>query len=117
MAGEYSSSLVHDPRKKGGVVIHGDLRAVRFLHNSMKSISLTVTQRNVLVGLDHKALLCDFGLAVSLDIDEDFQTNSNKTNHPWLAYEFYQDNQTEQKIVPLTVKTDVYAFGCICYEV
>lgn len=42
-----------------------------------------------------------------------------QTNPAWLAYEFFEltlpsEKKKQQK---LTVKTDIYAFGCVCYEV
>ncbi|KLO08633.1 kinase-like protein [Schizopora paradoxa] len=89
---------LHNPNKKGGIVIHGDLRAM-----------------NVLIGPNQKALLCDFGLATRTDLDPKWHTKTNETNDAYLAYEFFDLNKT--KPIALSIKTDTYAFGCICYEV
>ncbi|KLO08636.1 kinase-like protein [Schizopora paradoxa] len=92
---------LHDPKKNCGVIIHGDLRSP-----------------NILIGPDKRAILCDFGMAVKSSIDERWKTESNRTNDAWLAYEFFDMGKDSRKArIPLTVKTDVYAFGCVSFEV
>ncbi len=73
---------------------------------------------NVLIGPDQRPLLCDFGMAVMSSIGEDCGTASIETNNAWLVYEFFdEDQEGEKKKIALTIKTDVYAFGCVYYEV
>lgn len=73
---------------------------------------------NVLIGPDQRPLLCDFGMAVMSSIGKDCGTASIETNNAWLAYEFFdEDQEGEKKKIALTIKTDVYAFGCVYYEV
>ncbi|KLO08627.1 kinase-like protein [Schizopora paradoxa] len=95
-------SYMHDPHKEIGVVVHGDLRAA-----------------NVLVSPSGDALLCDFGLSTYENLDEKWRTISTETNQAWLPYEFFTftplNRAVERK--KLTVKTDIFAFGCVCYEV
>jgi len=92
-------AYLHDPAKKVGIVIHGDLRAA-----------------NILITPTGRALLCDFGLSTHSNIDQKWRTLSRKTHSAWLAYEFY-DVKPPGEVQELTVKTDIFAFGCICYEV
>ncbi len=42
--------------------------------------------------------------------------DSHKTNPAWLAYEFFPLTSSKEP-AQLTVKTDISAFGCVCYEV
>ncbi len=64
-----------------------------------------------------QALLCDFGLSTHSNIDRMWQTSSKETHVSWLAYEFFDVENPGRKLQKLTVKTDVFAFGCVCYEV
>lgn len=56
-------------------------------------------------------------MATRSDLDKKWQTASNRTHDAWLAYEFFDVDRKGKKAVSLTVKTDIYAFGCVCYEV
>ncbi len=71
----------------------------------------------MLVSPTGQAFLCDFGLATHSNIDQRWQTLTKKTHPSWLAYEFFEVELEGRKPQKLTVKTDVFAFGCICYEV
>jgi len=94
----------------GRPIVHGDIRAA-----------------NALVSSDERALLADFGIAHILGSIDDVHTSSMNTNIRWQACELvmatvYNDvsdgNATVQTAVPLTTtESDVYAFGCVCYEV
>lgn len=82
-------------------------------------IILTFNQANVLTGPSGEALLCEFGLSTHENIDEKWQTSSRETHAAWMPYEFFKLVPPDQDVErpKLTVKTDVFAFGCICYEV
>jgi len=80
-------------------LVHGDIRGV-----------------NVLVDMDERALLCDFGMFNVSDVYGFDNEAALGRNTRWLAYELFKKD--EGKADPTTTPaTDVYAFGCICYEV
>ncbi len=77
---------------------------------------LNLDQANVLITPTGRALLCDFGLSTHSNLDERWKTLSRETHSTaWAAYEFY-DVKPPGEVQELTVKTDIFAFGCICYE-
>ncbi|KAF5384897.1 hypothetical protein D9615_001483 [Tricholomella constricta] len=85
-------------------VIHGDLRGT-----------------NILVTSEHHACIADFGLS-SLVRDSmiPFTPNSSAyqcTNILWLAPEFFQYNEHGNELPRQSLATDIYSFGCLCYEI
>ncbi|RDB28781.1 Serine/threonine-protein kinase HT1 [Hypsizygus marmoreus] len=83
-------------------MIHGDLRA-----------------NNILITPALRACIADFGLC-SLVRDSSLQFTPtasafNDGNMLWLAPEFFQIEETESPRQSLA--TDIYSFGCVCYEV
>ncbi|KLO08649.1 kinase-like protein [Schizopora paradoxa] len=81
--------------RKSGRIVHGDIRAA-----------------NVLVSNTEKTLLCDFGIASGLNMDGSYNAKSHLTNIRWLAYELVTTKDARP-----TTASDVYAFGCLCFEV
>lgn len=69
---------------------------------------------NILINPDGEAIICDFGLSTNSNVPDNVKTVTNRTNDAWLAYEFFRLGVLD---TPLTIKTDIFAYGCVCYEV
>ncbi|KAK7466334.1 Rho guanine nucleotide exchange factor [Stygiomarasmius scandens] len=82
----------------GEKIVHGDLKGV-----------------NILITPSGRASVADFGLSCIAD-SEVLRWTSMSTIHSggtarWLAPECLIDG------LPVTYKSDIYAFGCVCYEI
>ncbi|KAF8064122.1 kinase-like domain-containing protein, partial [Lyophyllum atratum] len=80
-------------------IVHGDLKAV-----------------NILITDTHRACLADFGLSTASDSQalrlSSFSSNQTGGTPRWTAPELLDGSQATNSI-----KSDVYAFACVCYEV
>ena len=72
---------------------------------------LTVTQENILVRLDGRACLCDFGLSVILD----GQSTECTSEEVGGTLSFWAPELLESG--RKTIQADIYAFACACIEV
>ncbi|KAK7029781.1 kinase-like domain-containing protein [Favolaschia claudopus] len=79
-------------------IIHGDLKGA-----------------NILIQGNGAACLADFGLSNFSDVTTSPSTNRGGSVY-WMAPELLDPDQFESHFVRTTA-TDVYAFGCVCFEV
>ncbi|KAK7438607.1 hypothetical protein VKT23_017941 [Stygiomarasmius scandens] len=80
-------------------IIHGDLRGA-----------------NILINDNWQACLTDFGLTVFDDITPVSFTSRREGSARWMAPELFVPESFGLDRFRLTTKTDVYAFGCVCFE-
>ncbi|KAJ7353601.1 kinase-like domain-containing protein [Mycena albidolilacea] len=78
-------------------IVHGDLRGA-----------------NILITQDWSACLADFGLSIFSDATSTTSTNRGGSLY-WMAPELLDPDSFGLKFVR-TPATDVYAFGCVCFE-
>ncbi|KAJ7875377.1 kinase-like domain-containing protein [Mycena olivaceomarginata] len=78
-------------------IVHGDLRGA-----------------NILITQDWSACLTDFGLSIFSDATSTMSTNRGGSLY-WMAPELLNPDSFGLKFVR-TPATDVYAFGCVCFE-
>ena len=91
-------------------VVHGDIRGVFYLKHSMLRYWLSF-QTNILLDANRHVQIAGFGLArISEDLDN--PSGAIHFSAPEL-FGFPEDVQQMAK----TYKSDVYAFGCLYYEV
>lgn len=75
-------------------------------------------QANILVDDSGRGLLSDFGIAKGGELDDNLLTSVMKTNIRWLAYELCERLEDPDQTPPqCTTETDIFAFGCTCFEV
>lgn len=68
-------------------------------------------QSNVLVSDTRRAMLTDFGIShVSMTLLTTTQSQPGTAN--WMAPELFKDDDAFA-----TEESDIWAFGCVCYEV
>ncbi|KAF7319101.1 Kinase-like protein [Mycena chlorophos] len=81
-------------------IVHGDLRGA-----------------NILIGPDHGARLADFGLSVFTNVSSSMRTSNRGGCVYWMAPELIDPDRfgLSGKFVRTTA-SDVYAFGCVCFE-
>ncbi|KAF8183723.1 kinase-like domain-containing protein [Mycena galopus ATCC 62051] len=78
-------------------IVHGDLRGA-----------------NILIKEDWSACLADFGLSILSDVTS--MTSSNRGGNPhWMAPELLDPARFGSKFIRAPAN-DVYAFGCVCFE-
>ena len=98
-------------------VIHGDLRGVFFLRHELILETLTLLcQDNVLLDINLHVKIADFGLT---RLSGATLTRSGALHVNFAAPELLgcsQDSNTSD-VPARTQKSDVYAFGCLYYEV
>ncbi|KAG7090171.1 hypothetical protein E1B28_011778 [Marasmius oreades] len=86
------------------------LHAMKIVHGDLKGV-------NVLITPEGRACIGDFGLSYVVDSNALRLSSSisgrSKGTLRWLAPELLM---SEQSSVPST-KSDMYAFGCVCYEI
>ncbi|KAJ7607404.1 kinase-like domain-containing protein [Roridomyces roridus] len=80
-------------------IVHGDLRG-----------------GNILIKADWGACLADFGLSSFTDVTSRSHTSNRAGSMYWMAPELMHPDRFGMKFVR-TPATDVYAFGCVCFEV
>jgi serine/threonine protein kinase len=96
-------------------IVHGDLKGVgpTRCHILLKS---DLFQVNILITPSFRASLADFGLATVKDSKAIPLTATSSIREAgtlrWQAPELFSEDQSVT-----TTRTDVYAFGCVCYEV
>ena len=107
-------------------IVHGDLCGVSRLPFSSvckkKKKVLTRTQDNVLLDSDLHAQIADFGLTRHTDATA---TQSGALHYNFAAPELLEDwdvsddsdSDDDPQLTTRTQKSDIYAFGCLYYEV
>lgn len=104
------------------MVVHGDLKGVMTYYLPLRGPVLIqiLLQANVLVTLGGRACLADFGLASVNNTEAVRFAVLETTGHedatpryeaPELLYREDEGN------IHRTTASDMYAFGCVCYEV
>lgn len=100
-------------------IIHGDLKGVGFRAPPLTTI-LIISQANILVHNSGRALLADFGLSAVTDpqilkwTSQSSAASKGGTTR-WQAPELF-DMDTDET-VNNSKASDVYALGCVLYEV
>ncbi|KAJ7619295.1 kinase-like domain-containing protein [Roridomyces roridus] len=79
-------------------IVHGDLRGA-----------------NILIKEDWVACLADFGLSSFTDLTSRTHTSNRAGSLYWMAPELIDPDRFGRKFIR-TPATDVYAFGCVCFE-
>jgi hypothetical protein len=77
-----------------------------------RTLVTVVVQENILVSSDRKAKIADFGFANFVDMSMSYATRRMGTPK-WMAPELLDTSQKFQR----TTKSDMFAFGCIAFEV
>jgi serine/threonine protein kinase len=72
-------------------------------------LAIVVVQANILVSSDQEAKIADFGFANPVDMSDTVRMGTPQ----WMAPELLDDSQKFQR----TTKSDIFAFGCIAFEV
>lgn len=78
---------------------------------------------NILVGEENLVKLADFGLSRSLahtdthESLEAYETNDTRFPQKWAAPECFPENFSPGKCYAFTIKSDVWSFGIVIYEV
>lgn len=66
---------------------------------------------------DGTPMLADFGLSrVVMETSTGWTTSSSRGSCRWMAPQLFGGIENEV-MVPVTVESDVWAFGCLCIEV
>lgn len=61
-------------------------------------------------------LLADFGLSVIADVGNSFTETHGINALPWTSPELIKSGDDAQGVRP-TFESDIYAYGCTCFEV
>jgi hypothetical protein len=77
-----------------------------------RTLAIVIVQANILVSSDRKAKIADFGFANFVDMSVSYATVRMGTPK-WMAPELLDTSQKFQR----TKKSDIFAFGCIAFEV
>jgi serine/threonine protein kinase len=99
-------------------IIHGDLKGVS-LHVKADDCEshLHFFKANLLITRSGRAVLADFGLATAIDSKTIAMTHNSTTKTGgtvrWQAPELHNPQMQQHN----NKATDIYAFGCVCYEV
>ncbi|KAJ3565872.1 hypothetical protein NP233_g7362 [Leucocoprinus birnbaumii] len=91
----------------------GDIiRGLDYLHNAA-IVHGDLKAKNILISEDKRALIADFGLSTVTKTRSMPSTiaQAGGTMH-WMAPELLINDD-----FPSTVKSDIWAFGCVCYEI
>ena len=72
-------------------------------------------QTNILIKEDWSACLADFGLSIFSDATSSMSTNRGGSLY-WMAPELLDPERIVDKYAR-SPASDVYAFGCVCFEV
>jgi serine/threonine protein kinase len=98
-------------------IIHGDIKGVGHIHFVQALTNQTIYLKvNILITQSLRACLADFGLSAaketpSMAITTAVITRATGTMR-WQAPELMKDDD-----VCNSLASDVYAYGCVCYEV
>lgn len=63
------------------------------------------------------ALLGDFGLNTVTEKENEYSASVQGGSTAWLAPELLDPERISQESSQVSQQTDVYAFGCLCFEV
>ncbi|KAF8606706.1 kinase-like protein [Ceratobasidium sp. AG-I] len=92
----------------GLIYLHSQPRAI--VHGDIKA-------SNILMREDGTPMLADFGLSrVVMETATGWTTSSTPGSYRWMAPELFGGIDNEIKVL-VTVKSDVWAFGCLCLEI
>lgn len=84
---------------------------VAFEYVIKKELMTTGTQKNVLMSDNGHALIADFGISYLLISKNPASTRLSDGSTRWMAPELLIMGCTP------TLQSDVWSFGCVCYEV
>lgn len=97
-------------------IIHGDLKGVSDMSTDIVLQLIVPYQMNILVTPSLRACLADFGLSSSSDSQvlrlSSVSTTPTAGTLRWEVPELLEGSQEH-----ITFPTDIYAYGCVCYEV
>jgi serine/threonine protein kinase len=77
-----------------------------------RTLAIVVVQANILVSSDREAKIADFGFTNFVDMSMSYASPRMGTPK-WMAPELLDTRQKFQR----TTKSDIFAFGCIAFEV
>jgi serine/threonine protein kinase len=101
--------LVHS---KG--VAHADLTGVGHIAVCVRNVLIS-SQNNVLVDSNGRAQIADYGLlTMCADLSG---TSYIRSNVRWAAPELFEVPETDDTCGSPKLKSDIYSFGCIAYQV
>ncbi|KAF5349262.1 hypothetical protein D9756_009439 [Leucocoprinus leucothites] len=100
------------------LLIRDTVRGLSFLHEK-KIVHGDLKGANILVTVTGRACLADFGLATLNDVEAIkfalIESSGHRGGTPrWEAPELLDDTE---EIIHRTPASDMYAFGCVCYEI
>lgn len=101
-------------------IVHGDIRGVRSFRNPICDNNSRCVKANILVTIDGRCCLADFGLALvtSESVTQVWSITSSGTTKGalrWMAPEYLESDGLAP--TPIHSSRDVYAFGCTVVEV
>jgi len=102
-------------------IIHGDLKGVSVFYLIIHGLILNCFQTNIVITPSLRACVTDFGLC-TLVHDSKVQFTPTSSGYPcgtmrWQAPELLRYQESGQKSERKSLASDIYSFGCVCYEV
>lgn len=99
-------------------IVHGDLRGVisQIGLSHLAMLIVIFPQANILISLDERALIADFGLSIYADVDSNHYSSTRGGNARWLAPEIAYPGDSQKSGRP-TYEGDIYSFAMSCIQV